>query len=134
MRTALIALLIAAAAVFELAPTAIADAAAPTETATRDVIVAVTGNVPSEARRTPRRVRSVKAAIRSQARSLGVTALETYVGETRYFTTRITPQQRTRMERDPSVLDIIDDDLIQDEADPGGIESADSKIDRPPRA
>ena len=123
MRVAALALLIATAALLELTPsTAVA---APNEPFVRDVIVAVSGSVPKESRRTPARIRSVNASIRAQARSLGVKPLETYATATRFFTARVTPAQYTRLDRDPSVLTIIEDELIEDE---GGPDDSDSKI------
>ena len=101
MRVAALALLIATAALLELTPsTAVA---APNEPFVRDVIVAVSGSVPKESRRTPARIRSVNASIRAQARSLGVKPLETYATATRFFTARVTPAQYTRLDRDPSL-------------------------------
>ncbi len=83
------------------------------------------GPVPSASRLTPARLRKVRAAIRAQARALGVTALSTYVSDTRAFSTRITAADRVRLERDPAVLEVIDDDLVEGMSD---VEDSGSKI------
>lgn len=123
MRRTLVALLVGAVALLELVPAAAS--AAPARVTGGDVIVAVSGAVPTERRRTAARVRAVKADIRSQARSMGVVPLATYVGTTRYFTARVTSAQRARLEREPRVLSVMDDALIDGVA---GLDGSDSKI------
>jgi subtilisin len=129
MRTAPIALLVAAVALLELVPATAS--AAPVGGSVRDVIVAVSGTVPSEVRRTPAKVRSLKAEIRSQARSLGVIPIDTYAGDSRFFTARVTAAQRARLERDPKVLTVIEDEFIED--DSGPVASDSKVIGRPAR-
>ncbi len=87
--------------------------------------MAVRGPVPSASQLTPARLRKVRAAIRAQARALGVTALSTYVSDTRAFSTRITAADRVRLEQDPAVLEVIDDDLVEGMSD---VEDSGSKI------
>jgi subtilisin len=138
MRTVLIAFLIAGAVLFELAPasaatttgnassqgaaTAPGNAIDPGDPAT-EVLVAVTGPVPAPDRLTPARLRKVRAAIRAQARALGVTPVEVYTGYTRAFSARVSGRERSRLEADPRVLEVIDDDLIEGMADLDGARS-----------
>ncbi|MCY7418167.1 MAG: S8 family serine peptidase [Chloroflexi bacterium] len=102
-------LAIAAATLLGVPPTAASTVAAAGPT--RDVLVGV-------------RSGSDRGSIRSQARALGVTPTEIYVSS-RAFATHVSAQQAERLERDPRVTEVIDDDLL---AGISGLDDADSKI------
>ncbi len=129
MRTVLTALLVLSLALIELVPASAS--AASGSNATTDVLVAVKGAVPSPEQLTPARLHTVRAAIRAQARALGVTPLATYTGYTRAFSARVTATERARLALQPSVLDVMDDDLVDGISD---VEDSGSKvIGRPAR-
>ncbi len=121
MRTRLTALLIAATALTLIAPSTVA--ATTQDTALADVVVALRGPV-SSGGMTTARLTKLRAAIRSQARALGVTPLETYT-TTRAFSARVSAQERDQLQGDARVLGVMDDDLIDGAP---ALEDSDSRI------
>ena len=109
MRTRLAALLVAATALTLGVPSTVG--AMSGDTTQTDVVIAVRGPVPDGSGLTASRLAKLRAAIRSQARALGVTPLETFTSTTRAFSARITAQQRGQLQDDPRVIGVMDDEL-----------------------
>jgi subtilisin len=123
MRTRLTVLLLAATALTLVVPSTVG--AMTTDTTQTDVVIAVRGPIPDGRGMTASRLAKLRAAIRSQARVLGITPLETFTSTTRAFSARITAQQRDQLQGDPRVLGVMDDNLIDGVA---ALEDSDSKI------